>query len=184
MRRSSIPPTRRIFYIFPSRLNALKRQRLVVEALAHTRAKVRVCFSGPDIEAGYHEECMALARRSKVHSRIEWLGTVSEEAKRDLYARCLGVLFRPWMRIMATSHWRPCWPKARDHLRGFRRPAGIRRRSGNRPRFANLRREEMAAAMDELWEDRARARRWGEAGRQRYSDLRIDWGTVLEQLLQ
>jgi glycosyltransferase involved in cell wall biosynthesis len=37
--------------------------------------------------------------------------------------------------------------------------------------------------MDELWEDRELARRWGEAGRARYSDLRIDWATVLEKLL-
>jgi hypothetical protein len=38
--------------------------------------------------------------------------------------------------------------------------------------------------MDDLWNDRERARQWGDAGRQRYSDLRIDWGNVLENLLQ
>jgi glycosyltransferase involved in cell wall biosynthesis len=44
--------------------------------------------------------------------------------------------------------------------------------------------ESLASAMDDLWDDRERARQWGEAGRQRYSDLRIDWGNVLENLLQ
>jgi glycosyltransferase involved in cell wall biosynthesis len=44
--------------------------------------------------------------------------------------------------------------------------------------------EALAAAMDELWVDRAAARRWGEAGRQRYRDLHIDWSNVIERLLQ
>jgi glycosyltransferase involved in cell wall biosynthesis len=43
--------------------------------------------------------------------------------------------------------------------------------------------EALAAAMDSLWEDRERARQWGDAGRQRYGDLRIDWDHVVEKLL-
>jgi glycosyltransferase involved in cell wall biosynthesis len=172
------------FLYFPSRLNALKRQRLVVEALAHTRTKVRVRFSGPDIEAGYHEECMAVARRSKVHSRIEWLGTVSEQVKRDLYARCLGVLFPSldedygYITLEAMLAHKPviaCADSGGPLEFVVHRETGLV--SEPTPR-------DLAAAMDELWEDRDRARRWGEAGRQRYSDLRIDWGTVLERVLR
>jgi hypothetical protein len=37
--------------------------------------------------------------------------------------------------------------------------------------------------MDGLWEDRERVRQWGDAGRQRYSDLRIGWDHVVEKLL-
>jgi glycosyltransferase involved in cell wall biosynthesis len=172
------------FLYFPSRLNVLKRQRLVIDALAHTRAKIRVCFSGPDIDPGYHESCMALARRNKLRSRVEWLGTTTEEAKRDLYARCLGVLFPPL-----------------DEDYGYvtleamlaRKPVVTCEDSGGPLEFIAHREtglvseptpQGLADAMDELWEDRDNARRWGEAGRQRYSDLRIDWGTVLEKLLQ
>jgi hypothetical protein len=38
--------------------------------------------------------------------------------------------------------------------------------------------------MDELWEDRRRAKQWGDEGRQRYDDLNISWGNVLERLLE
>lgn len=41
----------------------------------------------------------------------------------------------------------------------------------------------LAAALDMLWDDRERARQWGCAGRQRYDDLHIDWGHVVERLL-
>jgi glycosyltransferase involved in cell wall biosynthesis len=172
------------FLYFPSRLNALKRQRLVIEALALTRAQVRVRFSGPSIEPGYHESCTALARRSKVQSRVEWLSTIPEAAKRDLYARSLGVLF-----------------PSLDEDYGYitleamlaRKPVITCADSGGPLEFVVNREtglvceptpQSLAAAMDELWEDRGRARHWGEAGRQRYSDLRIDWGTVIERLLQ
>jgi hypothetical protein len=39
------------FLYYPSRLNALKRQRLVIEALAHDAGQGARPFSGPDIEA-------------------------------------------------------------------------------------------------------------------------------------
>ena len=43
--------------------------------------------------------------------------------------------------------------------------------------------EALAAAMDELWDDRHKAAQWGEAGRQRYDDMGITWNRVVEQLL-
>jgi glycosyltransferase involved in cell wall biosynthesis len=171
------------FLYFPSRLNALKRQRLVIEALAHTRAKVRVRFSGTNIDPGYYEGCVALARRYKVHSRVEWLGAISEEAKRDLYARSLGVVFPTldedygYVTLEAMLAHKPVIACADS---GGPLEFVVNRETGLvcEPTLQSL-----AAAMDELWEDRAAARQWGEAGRQRYSDLHIDWGTVLEKLL-
>ena len=172
------------FLYFPSRLNALKRQRLVIEALAHTRTKVRVRFSGPSVEPGYPESCAALARRSRVQGRVEWLGPISEVAKRDLYARSLGVLFPPldedygYVTLEAMLAHKPVITCADS---GGPLEFVVHRQTGLACEPAP---EALAAAMDELWEDRDQARQWGEAGRQRYSDLRIDWGTVLERLLQ
>ena len=45
---------------------------------------------------------MDAIRHLKVEDRVEWLGVISEEQKRDLYANCLAVYFFPLsMRITA-----------------------------------------------------------------------------------
>jgi glycosyltransferase involved in cell wall biosynthesis len=172
------------FLFFPSRLNPLKRQRLVIEALAQTRAKVRVRFSGPSVDPDYLEGCMALARRSKVQSRIEWLGAIPEAAKRDLYARSLGVLFPSldedygYVTLEAMLAHKPVITCADS---GGPLEFVVSRETGL---VCEPTPQALAAAMDRLWEDRDSAQRWGEAGRERYRDLRIDWDTVLEKLLQ
>jgi glycosyltransferase involved in cell wall biosynthesis len=43
--------------------------------------------------------------------------------------------------------------------------------------------EDVAAAMDRLWEDRTRAKLLGEAGRALYDSLGISWSTVVKKLL-
>ena len=171
------------YLYFPSRLNALKRQRLVIEALAHTRAKVRVRFSGPSID-DYSQVCVALARKLKVHSRVEWLDVVSDESKRDLYARCLGVLFPPmdedygYVTLEAMLAHKPvitCDDSGGPLEFVVNRETGL---------ICEPTPQALADAMDEIWEDRPSAQKWGDAGRRRYGDLHISWGTVLERLLQ
>ena len=135
------------------------------------------------MDPGYYESCMALARRSRVQSRVEWLGTTSEAAKRDLYARSLGVLFTPldedygYVTLEAMLAHKPviaCTDSGGPLEFVVNRETGL---------VCEPTPQALAAAMDELWEDRDLARRLGEAGRARYSDLRIDWATVLEKLL-
>ena len=172
------------FLYFPSRINPLKRQNLVLEALAQTRSQVRICFSVPAEEPGLERKCAELARRNGVENRVQWLGAVSEEEKLDLYARSLGVLFPPLDEdygyitleaMLARKAVITCADSGGPLEFVVHRDTGI---------IAEPTPESLAAAMDDLWDDRERARQWGDAGRQRYSDLRIDWGNVIENLLQ
>jgi glycosyltransferase involved in cell wall biosynthesis len=172
------------FLYFPSRINPLKRQDLVLEALARTRSKVKVCFSGSSAEPGFERKCAELTQKSGFENRVEWLGTVSEEQKRDLYARSLGVLFPPvdedygYITLEAMLAHKPvitCTDSGGPLEFVVQRETGI---------VAEPTPEALAGAMDELWEDREAARRWGAAGRQRYDDLHISWDNVLEKLLQ
>jgi glycosyltransferase involved in cell wall biosynthesis len=172
------------FLYFPSRSNPTKRQDLVLEALALTRAPVRVCFSGPPGEPPFARKCASLAQRSEVQSRVECLGPVSEEKKRDLYARSLGVLFPPldedygYVTLEAMLARKPvitCTDSGGPLEFVINRQTGM---------IAEPAPQALAAAMDELWENRETARQWGEAGRQRYDDLHIGWRSVIEQLLQ
>jgi glycosyltransferase involved in cell wall biosynthesis len=172
------------FLYFPSRVNPLKRQHLVIQALAHTRTKVRVCFSRPDSEPGYDQTCLALARKLKIQKRVEWLGSVSLETKRDLYARALGVVYPPldedygYVTLEAMLAAKPvitCRDSGGSLEFVCDRQTGL---------ISEATPEALAAAMDELWENRAAAREWGAAGRDRYSSLHIGWDHVLEKLLQ
>ena len=171
------------FLYFPSRINPLKRQDLVLEALAQTRLPVRVYFSGSAEEPAFERKCVALARKNGCADRVQWLGSVSEEEKRDLYARSLGVLFPPvdedygYITLEAMLAQKPvitCKDSGGPLEFVVHHQTGI---------VAEPTLEALAAAMDSLWEDRERARQWGEAGRQRYDDLHIDWSRVVEKLL-
>jgi len=172
------------FLYFPSRINPLKRQNLALEALARTRSPVRIYFSVPAEEPGLERKCAELARKNGVADRVQWLGAVSEERKLDLYAHSLGVLFPPldedygYITLEAMLAQKPvitCTDSGGPLEFVVDRETGI---------VAEPTPESLASAMDDLWNHRERARQWGNAGRQRYSDLRIDWGNVIENLLQ
>jgi glycosyltransferase involved in cell wall biosynthesis len=172
------------FLYFPSRVNPSKRQDLVLQALALTRAQVRVYFSGPAEEPPFERKCAALAKTSALQHRVEWLGPVSEEKKLDLYARTLGVIFPPvdedygYVTLEAMLARKPvitCTDSGGPLEFVLDRQTGI---------VAQPTPEALAAAMDELWQNRAAAERWGDAGRQRYEDLHINWPFVIGQLLQ
>jgi glycosyltransferase involved in cell wall biosynthesis len=170
------------YFFFPSRLHALKRQALVLEALAHTRLPVGVRFAGAGADRSLQAELVAQADRLGVQRRLEWLGEVSEEQKRDLYARALGVIYPPLDEdygyvtleamlsakpvITCTDSGGPLEFVAEDETGLVCEPTP----------------QALAAALDELWEDRGRARRLGEAGRARYEALQISWPGVVRRL--
>jgi glycosyltransferase involved in cell wall biosynthesis len=167
------------FLYFPSRINPLKRQELVLEALAQTRLPVKVRFSGASDGSAFERKCAGLPG-----DRAQSLGVVSEEEKRDLYARSVGVLFPPvdedygYVTLEAMLASKPvitCADSGGPLEFVAHRQTGL---------VADPTPEALAAAMDELWEDRERAARWGVAGRVRYDDLHISWSSVTERLLQ
>jgi glycosyltransferase involved in cell wall biosynthesis len=82
------------YFFFPSRLNATKRQELVLEALAKTK-NVVVYFSGTSSDPGYDKALEKKAAQLGINDRVRWLGHLSESDKRKHYANCLAVLFPP-----------------------------------------------------------------------------------------
>jgi glycosyltransferase involved in cell wall biosynthesis len=171
------------YFFFPSRLASLKRQALVLEALAHTYQPVRVRFAGSADEARYGPELEALARGLNVAHRVEWLGHVTEEEKRALYARALGVIFPPvdedygyvTLEAMLAS-----------------KPLITCKDSGAPLEFVQHERtgliaeacpKAVANAMDRLWDDPELAKALGETGKRRYDSLDISWVRVVERLL-
>jgi glycosyltransferase involved in cell wall biosynthesis len=171
------------YLFFPSRLCLPKRQTLVLEALAHTKRPVRVRFAGTADQPAYKNELKGLARRLRVQDRVEWLGQVTEEEKRELYARALGVIYPPidedygYVTLEAMLAAKPvitCTDSGGPLE--FVRPneTGL---------IAEPLSESLAQSLDHLWDYRAQARHWGEAGRALYDQMEITWPGVVRKLL-
>lgn len=172
------------YLFFPSRLNRLKRQSLVLEAMARTREPVRVRFAGGASEpASYREELKALARRLKVDERVEWLGEVTEEDKRRHYAHALGIIYPPLdedygyvtLEAMLSSKPLITCVDSGGPLEFVRNDeTGLV--TGPEP-------DALAMAMDNLWTNREQAKSWGERGRALYEQMGITWSNVVRRLL-
>jgi glycosyltransferase involved in cell wall biosynthesis len=171
------------YIFFPSRLCIPKRQALVLEALAHTRNPVRVCFAGTADQSSYTDKLESLGRKLRVHERVEWLGPVSSDEKRERYAHALAVVYPPVDEdygyvtlegMLAAKAVVTCTDSGGplefvvDGQTGF---------------VAAPTPEALAAAFDRLWENRDLAVRFGEAGRLRYQSLDLSWKTVVNKLL-
>jgi len=171
------------YFFFPSRINALKRQALVLEALSRCRREVRVVFAGRADNPDKEQEFLELAGTLGVRDRVDWRGFVSDAEKVSLYADCRAVIYPPMdedygyvtLEAMLASkpvltlddsggplefveHGRNGWVTAPDA-------------------------ESLAAAMDSAWDDPALARRLGAAGREIYDSLGIGWENVIRKLL-
>ena len=172
------------YILVPSRVNESKRQHLAVEALALTREKVRLCFMGAADAPGYNAALRARCRELGVEDRVQWRGAVSEPDKLDLFAGCLAVLFPPLgedygyvtleamlcaKAVLTTDDSGGPLDFVIDGLNGLVREP--------QP-------EALAAALDQLWSNRAQTETMGRAGRQHYAQLGLSWPHVLECLLQ
>jgi glycosyltransferase involved in cell wall biosynthesis len=171
------------FLFYPSRLCGLKRQDLVLRALAETKETVKVRFAGRPDHPDYVRELQDLAKKLGVADRVEWLGGVDEATKLDHYARCLGVVFPPvdedygYITLEAMLSHKPvitCHDSGgplefvEDGVTGL---------------IADSTPTSLAAAMDRLWADPTAATTMGQAGRDRYTDLNISWEHVVTTLL-
>ncbi len=171
------------YVLFPSRINDTKRQSLAIEALALTRQPVRLCFLGAsdssEYEAALHARCGALG----LDGRVDWCGGVSDEVKRDLYGRCLAVIFPPidedygYVTLEAML----CG-KAVLTTTDAGGPLDFVT-DGHTGLVIEPSPEALAEALDRLWADRPRAQALGRAARQHYLDLDLGWSRVIDRLL-
>jgi glycosyltransferase involved in cell wall biosynthesis len=171
------------YLFFPSRLAPLKRQTLVLEALAKTRRPVRIRFAGAAEHPSYAETLRAYACQLDVHGRVTWLGAVTEEEKRQQYAHALAIVYPPlnedygYVTLEAMLASKPiltCTDSG-GPLEFVR--------AGETGLIAEPTPEALAAAMDKLWEERREAKSMGETGRALYSTLKISWAIVVQHLL-
>lgn len=170
------------YLFFPSRISWNKRQDLVLRALALTRSPVKISFAGAADSARQGEKLMRLARKLGVASRVEWLGYITEEKKRDLYAHCLAVIFPPYdeeygyitLEAMLSSK-----AVITCHDSGGPLEFVTNEKTGF---IAESTPEKMAEVIDRLWQDRTMAMSLGQAARREYDARDISWSNVVKKL--
>jgi glycosyltransferase involved in cell wall biosynthesis len=168
------------FVFYPSRFEDAKRQELLVRALAKVKSPVGVVLAG---EGGQSERIARLVDTLGLRDRVRLVGKLSWDELRAFYARSLAVFFGPldedygYVTLEAMLSAKPvitCTDSGgplefvADGITGAIVP----------PEPAAV-----AQAIDGLWADRARARRMGEAGLERYRSLEITWDRVVERLV-
>lgn len=168
-------------YIFcPSRLEACKRQHLLIEALAHSRTPLAVLLAG---EGSQRRSLEARIEQLGVGHRVRFLGRITDEEMVAYYAHALGVYFGPYdedygyVTLEAMLAGKPvitCTDSGGplefvlDGQTGFVVPPQA---------------EGIGQVIDKLYLRPRWAEELGRAGLDRYRKMNISWDGVLERLL-
>lgn len=168
-------------YVFvPSRLEGLKRQDLMLKALAACRAPIQAIFAGTGSMKRHLE---AMAETLGIAERVRFVGAVSRADMLNLYAHATAVFFGPldedygYVTLEAMLSGKPVITCSNsggplefvvDGETGFV--------TAPEP-------QAIAAALDVLMGDPARAAALGRNGRAHYAAMDITWEHVVETLL-
>lgn len=171
------------YFFFPSRIWTVKRQSLVIQALAKTTQPVRVVFAGKAEQDRYFVELKNLAETLNVSQRVHFLGSIGEEEKLKHYARAIAVVYPPldedygYVTLEAMLSSKPvitCSDSGGPLEFVCDQKTGL---------VAEPTPSSLALAMDQLWENRALAKELGSMGRKHYKSLGISWNNVVQTLL-
>jgi glycosyltransferase involved in cell wall biosynthesis len=168
------------YIFFPSRLENLKRQDMLIRALAKCRAPVTAIIAGT---GGAHMELERLIFELNIHDRVRLLGYVDDNEMRTWYANALGVFFGPYdedygyitLEAMLSSK-----PVITCSDSGG--PLGFVI-DGETGYVVSPNPDSVANAIEFLYADKQRAKRLGAAGREHYQALDISWNRVIETLI-
>lgn len=170
------------YFFFPSRINEIKRQELVVEALAKTENPVKVLFAGQP-EGNIEEILQAKMEELGVSDRAIFLGKITQKQKIEYYAKSLAVIYPPFDEdygyvtlegMLASKPVITCKDSGGPLEFILHRETGL---------IVEPTATALAAAMDEIWENRSWAEQLGKSASEYYQALDISWSNVLNKLL-
>jgi glycosyltransferase involved in cell wall biosynthesis len=170
------------YVLYPGRFDSIKRQHLLVEAIAKAKMPIKVILIG-STAGTYGENLLRTIGRLDSDNRIECLGIVDQEKKVELYANALAVYNGVYQEDYG-------YVTLEAFFAG--KPVITHSDSGGPLEFVRHREngyvtgpdsQEIASVLDELYCDKGKAARMGEAGRELLEQMHIDWNTAIEQLL-
>ena len=168
------------YVFFPSRLETLKRQHLLVSAMRHVKSPVIALLAG---DGGQRSTLERQISEAGLESRVKLLGRIDDRTMRAYYRHALAVFFGPHLEdygyitleaMLASRAVITCTDSGG--------PTQFVR-DGETGHVVTPAPEAVAEAIDELWADRARAARLGRNGRELYESLDITWPRAVQRLL-
>ena len=168
------------YIFFPSMLESLKRQDLLIRAASHMKSPLKIFLGG---DGGQKQNYQALIEKLGVGDRVKLIGRFSEAEKYTLYARALGIFFGPYdedygyITLEAMLSGKPvitCTDSGgplefvQDGKTGLVCPPEP---------------EAIAEAMDRLYADKSASQAMGLAARDSYTSHNISWSQVVRSLL-
>jgi glycosyltransferase involved in cell wall biosynthesis len=171
------------YLFFPSRINPLKRQELIIQALEDADDSVKVVFSGEADDKNYLDSLKSLAKKIGVESKIVWKGYVSEEEKISLYSNCLMVVFPPY-----DEDYGYVTPEAMLSSKGVITLSD----SGGALEFIDHGingyivepdKNKIAAVISEVYTDREKAKTLGMNAKRKINKMDLSWSKVIDGLI-
>lgn len=170
------------YVFYASRIDAIKRQRLLVEAMAYTKTDVKaiIAGSGAENELDYIND---IIKKKKLESKVKMAGFISEEEKINYYANCLGVYFGAYDEDYGYITLESFFSK---------KPIIVHKDAGGPLEFVNDNEngyviednpEAIAEKLDEWYVDRNKAKEQGENGYIQLKKKNINWDYVISRLL-
>jgi glycosyltransferase involved in cell wall biosynthesis len=168
------------YVYFPSRLESLKRQELLIQAMTHVRAPIAAVISG---SGGARTMLERLVEKLELQSRVRLIGQVAASEMAAWYANSLAVFFGPldedygYVTLEAMLSSKPvitCTDSGGPLEFVLDGQTGL---------VVNPTPQAVADAIDTLWAYTNRAAEMGRAGRERYHSLGISWERVVDVLL-
>ena len=167
------------YVFYPSRLESLKRQDLLIEAARHLTSGVKILIGG---EGPQRDRYQRLIERHGLGDRVRLIGAFSEAERIALYAHALAVVFPPFDEDLGYVTLEAMYAG---------KPVVTCRDSGGPLEFVGHGEtgevvepsaQAVADAIDRLAAQPERARAMGEAGRERILALGLSWPRVVATL--
>ena len=169
--------------LYVSRLNAIKRQELAIEAMRHTDPAVELIIAGTGDDPAYQSKLEARAREIGVAERVRFTGWISDAEKATLTASCCGALYLAFDEdsygYSTLEAFHACKPVITLTDSGGSLEVI---RDGHNGLVCEPEPEALAAAMNRLWRDRADGARMGANAHATLAEFGIDWDRIIQRL--
>jgi glycosyltransferase involved in cell wall biosynthesis len=167
------------YVFFPSRLEGLKRQDLLIQAARYMRTPTKVLLGG---EGPHYERYQAMIERYALAERVKLIGRFSEAERIALFGHALAIVFPAFdedLGYVPLEAMYAAKPVVTCSDSGGPLEFVVHGQTGM---VAEPSPQALAEAIDRLAADPARAREMGQAGRAHILSMQLSWPRVVAAL--